>query len=236
MLGLVKQHKIKAILSLPIVAGLSYFGVKKVYSKNTTILNATHLLQNPELPRGCEVTSLAMLLLHAGVSVDKMELAAKLDNVPFEQNGLNGNMEEGFVGDMFSFSRPGLGVFSGPIFKLGLTYLSNQLVNITGGSPEDLYGMIDKGAPVWTIVNDTFSILPEERFETWYTSEGPMRVTFAQHSVLLVGYSPFHVYVNDPLHDVPKRKINRKEFEKAWIQMGRQAISYKPLPEPTNSK
>lgn len=215
-------------MSLPFFSALSYFGAKKVYTMNKpALLLTTHISQSPELPRGCEVTSLAMLLSYAGMSVDKMELAAKIDKIPFEQKGLHGSMEDGFVGDMFSFSRPGLGVFAGPIFKLGLTYLPNQLVNLTGGSPEDMYAMIENGSPVWTIINDTYALLPEDRFETWYTNEGPMRITFAQHSVLLVGYNSFYVYIQDPLHPTPNRKINRRDFEKAWIQMGRQAISYK---------
>lgn len=53
--------------------------------------------QLPELPRGCEVTSLAMLLQYKGVQVDKMQLASEIHRVPFEQNGLRGNPYEGFV-------------------------------------------------------------------------------------------------------------------------------------------
>lgn len=228
MLELVKQHKKKALLSLPIVAALSYFGVKKMVDLNKKIINAPHLLQNPELPRGCEVTSLAMLLNHSGISVDKMELASQLHTVAFEENGLNGNMREGFVGDMYSLNTPGLGVYVEPIYNLASIYLPNRLVNLTGGEPQDLYNMIDQGIPVWLIVNDTFTALPEEQFETWFTNDGPMQVTYAKHSVLLTGYSHSHVYVNDPLHETPNRRINRKGFEEAWIQLDRQALSYKP--------
>ena len=45
--------------------------------------------QLPELPRGCEVTSLAMFFCNIkGVQVDKMQLASEIHRVPFEQNGL----------------------------------------------------------------------------------------------------------------------------------------------------
>lgn len=48
-----------------------------------------HIQQFPELPRGCEVTSLAMIMQYAGVSIDKMTLAEEVATVPFlDQNGV----------------------------------------------------------------------------------------------------------------------------------------------------
>ncbi|MDG4656893.1 C39 family peptidase [Ectobacillus antri] len=224
MLQIVKNHKKKVLLSLPVLAAISYYGWKKRYH-HTVLIHAPHIEQNPELPRGCEVTSLAMLLCHAGIDVDKMELASKIDKVAFEEHNLHGNMQEGFVGDMYSFSRPGLGVYIEPIYKLAFSYL-HTVNNLTGGDPEDLYRKLDQGVPVWTIVNDTFAPLPDERFETWFTNEGPMHVTYAMHSVLLTGYSRQYVYINDPLYHMPNKRIKRSQFEQTWIQMGRQALSY----------
>lgn len=68
------------------------------------IVDVPHIQQMPELPRGCEVTSLAMLLQYAGVSVDKMTLASEITTIPFrDSNGLRGNPNDGFVGDIYSF-------------------------------------------------------------------------------------------------------------------------------------
>lgn len=66
-------------------------------------LDVPLILQKPELMRGCEVTSLAMVLQFSGVQVDKMELASKVQYVSFQTNGLKGNMHKGFIGDMSTF-------------------------------------------------------------------------------------------------------------------------------------
>ncbi len=54
------------------------------------------ILQNPELPHGCEVTGLAILLAHYGISADKCELADR-----WLPKGIWGqtNFREAFVGD-----------------------------------------------------------------------------------------------------------------------------------------
>ena len=45
---------------------------------NHKIQNVKCIAQNPELPRGCEVTSLAMMLNYNGINVSKMELAKEV--------------------------------------------------------------------------------------------------------------------------------------------------------------
>lgn len=183
------------------------------------------IMQMPELPRGCEVTSLAMMLGHAGIQVSKMELAQKIPKVPFRKNEWKGNMHQGFVGDMYSLRRPGLGVFVEPITQLADRYLPDRIIQLTGKEPKDLYQMIEYGRPVWVLTNVTYRPLPDSAFETWKTEQGKQKVTYFQHSVVLVGYDDQFVYFHDPLGRVTKAE--RVDFEKAWIQIGRQAISYR---------
>ncbi|MDG4657424.1 C39 family peptidase [Ectobacillus antri] len=184
--------------------------------------------QMPELERGCEVTSLAMLLQYGGVNVDKMELARQIKKVPFQENGMRGNPHEGFVGDIYTKRNPGYGVYHQPIFALGQKYLPNGLFNLTGRDVEDIYKAISMGTPVWVITNAEFVPLPESEFQTWQTSAGEVKITYHEHSVVIVGYDQEYVYVNDPLAKEPQTAISRSNFEKAWRQMGKQAISLSP--------
>ena len=201
--------------------------------KNLSVLNIPVVPQNPELPRGCEVTSLTMMLRHGGIAVDKMTLAKKVrkdHTIPVMENGkyiFFGNPNKGFVGNMYSFDRPGFGVYHEPVKDLAEKYLPGNIIDMTGADFEDVLYQIHKGYPVWVIVNVEFKKLGPEFFTTWHSPDGKVTTTFKEHSVLLTGYSKNYVYVNDPIDSVQNKKINIASFQEAWEQMGRQAITYR---------
>ncbi|CAG9613094.1 hypothetical protein BACCIP111899_02289 [Bacillus rhizoplanae] len=189
------------------------------------IENVPFIKQLPELERGCEVTSLAMLLQYKGIQVDKMKLADEIERVPFEANGLRGNPHEGFVGNIYTKSEPGYGVYHQPIFQLAQKYVPDKTIDLTGREIEDIYKVLSAGSPVWVIVNTTFQPLDKGSFETWDTNAGEVKITYYEHSAVVVGYDQNFVYVNDPLANKPRKGIPRAQFEKAWEQMGKQAIT-----------
>ncbi len=203
------------------------------YEDNTSKVNqylaVPLIMQEPELMRGCEVTSLAMLLQYMNIDVDKMELSEMIKYVPFrDEKDQNGNMHEGFVGDMETFDNPGLGVYVEPIIELAQKYVSHQrIINLTGKSMRDLYDQIDQGHPVWVINNVNFQVLSSNQFKTWNTKIGEMEVTYQQHSVVITGYDDDFVYINDPLYPEVNRKVNSTDFESSWKQMGSQAMTIK---------
>ena len=129
---------------------------------------------------------------------------------------------------MYSKTKPGLGVYHGPIQELAEKYLPNQIVDLTGRPFKDIFYFLNADIPVWVIINTDFSELSDKDFEVWYTTYGPVQITYKQHSVLLTGYDEKYVYFNDPLDKKRNRQIFIEEFEKAWEQMGRQAVSYVP--------
>jgi uncharacterized protein YvpB len=196
------------------------------------ILNAPLISQNPELRRGCEVTSLAMMLQYAGVNVDKMTLAAQVrkDTTPYKYiNGTVyfGNPNTGFVGNMYSFNYPGYGVYHGPIKALADKYLPGRVVDLSGNSFETIYQYLNNGKPVWVVNNVMFDTVPSQFWQKWQTPTGPISITMKDHSVLVTGYDQNYIYFNDPLANIKNRKVSITRFKRGWEQMGRQAISYR---------
>ncbi|MGE6630165.1 C39 family peptidase [Bacillus sp. NPDC077027] len=175
----------------------------------------------PKLYNGCEVTSLAMLLNYSGYDVTKNTLANRIARVPLNyDNGLKGNPNDGFVGDMEN--GPGLGVYHGPIYDVAKKYAGDQVVDLTGKKIEKaIYQQLENGYPVWVITTSTFQKV--DNMETWNTPNGKIDITFNEHSVVITGYDEDHVYLNNP-YGQKNQKVDRKNFEASWKQMGSQAI------------
>lgn len=210
-----------------------HFDIPIIKIKDHVLLNIPVISQLPDLPRGCEVTSLAMLLNNAGVSISKMELAQKIakDHTPLKiANGVTyfGNPNDGFVGNMYNFGKPGFGVYHKPIADLAAKYLPGKIKDLTGTDFQELKTHLSDGRPVWIIINTKYQKLPENLFQTWNTPTGPVNITYKEHSVLITGYDPQFIYFNDPLTGEKNKKAPIKDFEESWVQMGKQAITYLP--------
>ncbi|RSK29102.1 peptidase C39 [Bacillus sp. HMF5848] len=198
--------------------------------KAEVLLDAPVIPQYPELPRGCEVTSLAMLLNYAGVSVSKMVLAEEVakDPTPYMKKDSSvhfGDPHTGFVGNMYDLSKPGYGVYYEPILQLANKYLPN-VVNLTNKSYADIQLYVSNDYPVWVVTNTTYKELPAQAFETWQTPSGPINITYKMHAVLITGYNEDYIIFNDPLTGMKNKKAPIGDFLKAWTQMGSQAITY----------
>ncbi|MFC0187124.1 C39 family peptidase [Fictibacillus aquaticus] len=207
--------------------------VKTSVPPSKVVLSAPLVNQNPELPRGCEVTSLSMMLGYAGMSANKMTLASKVikDTTPYRKGSDGkvyfGNPNVGFVGSMYDMNKPGYGVYNKPVESLARRYMGSRIVNLTGKPfSTAVISQLQKKRPVWVIANSRFTKLSSEHFSYFYTPQGPVRITYREHSVLVTGYDSSYIYFNDPLAVQKNRKIARSSFIAAWEQMGRQAISY----------
>jgi uncharacterized protein YvpB len=175
------------------------------------------IYQLPELPRGCEVTSLAMLLNAHGIKATKMGLANEIAKV-----GFPGDPNIGFVGNMYTYDMKGYGVYHSPIYDL-LTNYTDLALDMTGCDFDDLLYFLANGMPVWVVTNSTHRELSSGDFEYWNLDSGRIRITFRDHSVLAVGYDQSYVYINDPQGKVSR--VTRENFRRAWVQMGSQAVT-----------
>jgi uncharacterized protein YvpB len=195
----------------------------------SAMLTAPLVKQNPELPSGCEITSLTMLLQYYGINKNKMDLVPEMKYDPTEAKTDNegniiywGNPNSGFVGDITGNS-PGFGIYHTALMELLHKYVPTA-VDLTGTTFETLEQQIALGIPVevWTTVD----YLDPVSWVEWDSPSGPIRTSFAEHAVLLVGYDQDDVYVNDPLSGQSNVQINKALFTNTWGTMGKQALSY----------
>lgn len=141
----------------------------------------------PELPTGCEITALTMVLDHYGYLVDKTVMAseylptASADRYYGADGRLYGtDMDEYFIGD--PFTEGGIICGTGAIVTAVDSYLSDagsqlRALDVTGSSPEELYERVSQGQPVviWVTIADSISGRMEydrEQFEEVFASRG----------------------------------------------------------------
>lgn len=200
--------------------------------KGSARIDTKTIYQLPELQRGCEVTSLAMLLKNRGIEVSKLELASKVKKDTTKYRKINGKIyygdpNKGFVGDMYSKSNNGYAVYHKPIYDLMNQYIDNSGIDLTGCEFNDLYYFLDNGSPVWTIINVTYKKLSDNDFFYWYSDEEKkIKVTSKEHSVIITGYDDNNIIINDPLVGI--KTIEKNQFIECWEQMGNQAITTAP--------
>ncbi|MDR0350800.1 MAG: C39 family peptidase [Coriobacteriales bacterium] len=163
----------------------------------STRLDVPHISQLPEMPFGCEVVSVTMMLNHAGVKVDKDEVAAQL---PFSNDP-----NTGFTGSVYGLGPYDPGGIVWPPALLGLVRdFGQDPVDLTGRSWEDLCDSLDQGRPVCV----------------WFRTAG------LDHTVLLVGYSDSLVWLNDPLGEKDS-PLEIETFLACWSENDARALSYR---------
>lgn len=179
--------------------------------------------QMPDLPNGCEVTSLSMLMNYYGVKVNKNELAENIQHVDFFTDGgkYRGNPNQGFVGHM-SIANAGWCVYNGPLYNVARKY-TTHIENITGSDFLSLLKLASNGHPVLIITTTTFNRVND--MQTWDTNTGKVNVTPSSHACVITGYSKPKkvVYVNNP-YGYKNQPVNWKNLQASYNQQGRQAL------------
>lgn len=151
------------------------------------------------------------------MQVLKNKLAAQIKRVSVKcENGLRGNPNEGFIGDMEEW--PGLGVYAGPVIDFVRQYVEDRVEDLTGQPFDRLLDEVANGNPVWIICTTNFVHVPN--FKTWKTPRGAIEITFNIHSGVITGFDEQYIYVNNPCG--PKnQRVERKKPIQARDSMGR---------------
>ena len=199
-------------------------------------IDVTNILQNPELPTGCETVSLAILLNHLGFRADKMDLARhylpKMD-FDWKDGGLYGaDFRTTFAGDPESDSSYGCYapciVTTANRFFLTSGY-DAKAHDLTGTPLEELlHHYIDRDTPV--LIWITSSDLHETILTTVWTTPGGEKLQWIayEHCVVLTGYDLDNglIYVSDPLVGNTSYDYNRLRLR--YVDLGQQAVRIDP--------
>lgn len=206
--------------------------IRKEYDSNSVYIDMENVLQLPELPVGCEITALTILLRYCGFDADKTDLAKNY----LPQSWGNPRYEDGktykdsffdyFIGDPFS---RGYGCFASAIEKAANSYIADHgggftVKNISGSHPDVLYDYLAEDVPVLCWATD--GMIEPEYYETWYDNATGEQLDWYlnEHCFVLAGFnmSADVVTLNDPMKGIIDYNINR--FETRYDQMYRQAI------------
>ncbi len=188
------------------------------------------VLQKPELPKGCEITALTMLLNYYGYDVDKMVMSEQYlpkarENLHEGPDGrlIGPDLNNYFIGDP---KGSGHVCGSGAIVTAANHYLEDQesdrwVIDQNGATPERLYQLVCHGIPV--IVWVTIDMAERNAPTGWYTEEGDyVDWSTNDHTAVLVGYTEKTVKIADPLEGLVE--YDKDKFEAAFESRSRQCV------------
>ncbi|MCM1578340.1 MAG: C39 family peptidase [Ruminococcus sp.] len=205
---------------------------RKEYDSNSVYIDMENILQNPELPVGCEITALTTLLRFYGFNAEKTDMARNYlptswGNARYEDGKTyKDSFYDYFIGDPFS---KGYGCFSPAVEKAANSYISSHgggvtVKNISGCHPDTLYEYLIAGTPVLCWATD--GMIEPEFYETWYDNATGEQLDWYlnEHCFVLAGFniSANTVTLNDPMKGIIDYNIDK--FEIRFKQMHSQAI------------
>lgn len=195
-----------------------------VFSSSAYIENVPIISQLPELPTGCEVTALAMLLNYNGIDVSKITLAKDMPKTQLQSTDSGDYAEHpsvAFLGD--PFTENGYGVYSPVILNMIDNYAPGRAVDLNGKSLNQLLKVVANGMPVlaWA----TIDMKPVTLTDKWITPDGEeFTWTAGEHALIIVGYENNEIIVHDPLEGKEIR-YDKKLFKKRYNKIGKMAVT-----------
>jgi uncharacterized protein YvpB len=188
-------------------------------------INVTNIMQYPELPTGCEITSLTIVLNYLGFDVDKCDMA---DN--FLTKGTVGIVTPytAFLGN--PRNNYSYGCYSPVIIESAEKYLDSvesdfEVYDLTGTDFKDLFYEIQNDNPI--IIWATANLVEPVYTSRWVIDGEEFTWKANQHCLVLTGYDLDEniVYVADPLRG--NVSYDLELFKTRYEQMYKQAIVIK---------
>lgn len=190
----------------------------------------TLIRQNPELPNGCEVTSLAMLLKAAGCPADKLTLyrdyLPKADFSRVDGRCYGPNPERWYVGDAAD-PTGGWYCFEGPIVQAANGWLEDQGSDLraralTGLDREGLDRYARAGTPLAVWVTLKYAAPQRSEF-FWLLEDGTVYYPYRNlHCVVLAGVEGGKYRVADPISGITL--VEKELFWDSFSAMGGRAV------------
>lgn len=186
----------------------------------TVQLKTENILQNPELPTGCEVTALAIVLNDLGYEIDKVLLADLF--LPKGEIGKT-HPDKAFIGN--PRDKGAYGANAPVLVKTANDYLEyvqgkHNAYNLSSSEFTDLLKYINDGYPVmfWGTM-----YMKQGYYSTQWTIDNETVRWYARlHCMVLVGYTEDTYIIADPLQGIVE--YDKALVEQRYDELGKQAI------------
>jgi len=186
---------------------------------------ADMIYQEPELPAGCEITSLTMLLNYLGFDIDKVDLC---DNYLEQNYDYTRNFSQAYIGNPKDGT--GFGCFAPVIAKTAYKYLWDMksefdVYNLSGTDFHSLFEYIADDHPI--VIWASMSLVDVRYYNAWTIEKTGEDVWWYEneHCMLLTGYDLNNetVTVCDPLKGEYTYDMYR--FEEIYDELEKQAVT-----------
>ncbi|MBR6650610.1 MAG: C39 family peptidase [Clostridia bacterium] len=176
-------------------------------------LDIENILQNPSLPNGCEVVSLAIALKYNNFPVDPVWLFKNY--MPSSSIMSNGDPWETYIGDP---AKVGFGCYAPCVVKTGNDFLSdmNSELKVKDVSGQDLTiyeEYINNGTPVimWAT---TYMVDNDTLCRSWKSDEKSVVWHYYSHCLVMIGYTEDKYIFCDPLRGIVE--YSKSSVERAF--------------------
>ena len=225
---------------------------EKNSNEKEIMLPVPQILQNPDLPNGCEITSCCEVLQFWGYPADKCELADHYLKRSEKWYGADPDQE--YMGDPHREDESeecGFYCFAGPVVDAANRYINDffkgfedleetarsltdraipvrvHARDITGADQEELEKLLMEGCPFIFWASLHFEDIQYDERGGYYLPDGRFHRLFHQlHCMVCRGMDAEHFYIADPLGY--NDQISKKQFMKIFRQLGSRAVVMKP--------